>query len=204
MLIGKNAISTEKANLIDLCVMFQVQRDSRGRARYSRLHFRSGYRSRASVQSDGQPQCRPHHERKRTMVLDILGTDQSGASRSRLTQVICCQVGAILCAVTLAINVLYVLLERRLPDEARVVTGRQIYKRQIQKEEMRLGSGIAEPSRPFSKKHLRTITISLLAIPASFWLITMTQIGQAGTVMAYSSNLSEVSRRTDFQRSLQR
>ncbi|SPO22893.1 uncharacterized protein UTRI_01571 [Ustilago trichophora] len=115
---------------------------------------------------------------------------------------------AILCAVTLGLNAIYVFYERSLPKQMRVVTGRQLAAQaaaslplssnnnsssSVDKQES--DAQKRKKSRtlqPFSTRHFQLLTMSIGAIPASFWLITMTQILQAGTVNAYNANLAEV------------
>ncbi|KIS70912.1 uncharacterized protein UMAG_00840 [Mycosarcoma maydis] len=108
-------------------------------------------------------------------------------------------VSAILCAVTLGLNAMYVIYERSLPNKMRVVTGRQLAAQAS--SALDCGSstsvdGTKQPqkslSRPFSQRQWQVLTLSLGAIPACFWLITLTQVLQAGTVNAYNSNLAEV------------
>ncbi|KAJ9094957.1 hypothetical protein QFC21_005749 [Naganishia friedmannii] len=112
-------------------------------------------------------------------------------------------VGAILCAVTLAINIVYVFVERSLPKEAQIVTGLQVARRSrrhaIEAEDEKRhtksdsNDGVTEfqPLTPFSKEHFKFIAISIKAIPAAFWFIVVSQLLQAGVVGAYTSNLSE-------------
>jgi hypothetical protein len=90
------------------------------------------------------------------------------------------QVGAILCAVTLAINIVYVFVERSLPKEARIVTGLQVARRSrrhalpAEKEKRDSSSESSDivadfqPLTPFSKDHFKFIAISIKAIPAAF------------------------------------
>ncbi|GHJ90284.1 hypothetical protein NliqN6_6686 [Naganishia liquefaciens] len=107
-------------------------------------------------------------------------------------------VGAILCAVTLGLNIAYVLIERSLPKEARIVTGIQVARQARQKAEVDKKSvssyadeSLQRPLTPFSKEHFKFVAISIKAIPAAFWFIAISQLLQAGVVGAYSSNLSE-------------
>lgn len=115
---------------------------------------------------------------------------------------------AILCAVTLALNAAYVVYERSLPKRMRVVTGRQLAAQAAEGSFVHPSATDSSPSldrpRPdleeaskkksfaFSHRHFQLLTLSLGAIPASFWLIAMTQILQAGAVNAYNANLAEV------------
>ncbi|KAJ1033775.1 hypothetical protein NDA13_001755 [Ustilago tritici] len=116
---------------------------------------------------------------------------------------------AILCAVTLCLNASYVLFERALPKKMRVVTGLQLAaqsaasvsvasnnnssstvdKKASDKADEQKQKGVLQP---FSKRHFQLLTLSVGAIPASFWLITMTQILQSGAVNTYNANLAEV------------
>ncbi|CBQ70228.1 conserved hypothetical protein [Sporisorium reilianum SRZ2] len=120
---------------------------------------------------------------------------------------------AILCAVTLGLNLAYVVYERALPQQMRVVTGRKLAAqaaaasssvasrssssadlssstdvKAVQPQEQKSNAVL----RPFSRRHWRLLTMSVGAIPAAFWLVTMTQVLQSGTVNAYTSNLAEV------------
>lgn len=114
---------------------------------------------------------------------------------------------AILCAVTLAINAAYVIYERSLPKQMRVVTGRQLAAQAAASTTLASNTTFSvEPAdlvkdapkqrfrvlRPFSHRHLKLLTLSVGAIPASFWLITLTQMLQAGAANAYNANLAEV------------
>lgn len=115
---------------------------------------------------------------------------------------------AILCAVTLGLNAIYVIYERSLPKQMRVVTGRQLAAQAAASSPLSLNNNSSssvdkqesdaqkrKKSRalqPFSTRHFQLLTMSIGAIPASFWLITMTQILQAGTVNTYNANLAEV------------
>lgn len=100
---------------------------------------------------------------------------------------------AILCAVTLALNVAYVCLERSLPDSMRVVTGRQII-RKAANSATRTSAALTGENRPepLSRRHMRYVLLSIAAIPGGFWLVAMSQLLQAGTVNAYTSNLAEM------------
>lgn len=84
----------------------------------------------------------------------------------------------ILCGLTLALNVVYVLIERRAPLSARPITGR-----------MGAQSGGLLAS-------LRQMHASLWCLPAAFWVIVCTQLLQSGAVFAYTSNLAEVIQNT--------
>lgn len=104
---------------------------------------------------------------------------------------------AILCAVTLGLNVAYVIYERSLPKRMRVVTGRQLAAQAEAVALTKSSSSSAEQvdrkvTKPWSTQTIQLLTLSVGAIPASFWLITMTQVLQSGAVNAYSSNLPEV------------
>jgi hypothetical protein len=103
-------------------------------------------------------------------------------------------VGAILAAVTLVLNVVYVLFERTLPEDQKVMTGHKVARmlKQRSKVEGMDGKDVAVMT-PFSKVYWKTVVASVFAIPAAFWLVTMSQVLQSGTVSAYSSNLAEVS-----------
>ncbi|KAJ1032375.1 hypothetical protein NDA16_000402 [Ustilago loliicola] len=106
-------------------------------------------------------------------------------------------------------NATYVLFERALPKKMRVITGRQLATQSAAATSVASNNNssstvdkqasdkVAEQEQkkalqPFSKRHFQLLTLSVGAIPASFWLITMTQILQSGAVNAYNANLSEV------------
>ncbi|KAJ6625112.1 major facilitator superfamily domain-containing protein [Mycena sp. CBHHK59/15] len=76
-------------------------------------------------------------------------------------------VSCIMAAVTLVINIAYIFFERRLPKESRLVTGRE-----------------ASATQQSVKK---ISFAAILSIPAAFWIITISQLLQAGDVSAYSS-----------------
>ena len=105
-------------------------------------------------------------------------------------------VGAILAAVTLLLNIGYVVYERTLPENQRVMTGRKValmLREQARAQGMDGKDVERSVMSPFSKVYWKTVVASLFAIPAAFWLVTTSQLLQAGTVGAYSSNLAEVS-----------
>lgn len=105
-------------------------------------------------------------------------------------------VGAILCGATLAVNVAYVTLERRMPAEMHVMTGRKLAKlaedERLSKSEKEEGTMAPSRRSPFSRETFVFISLSIVAIPAAFWVVTISQLLQAGTVNAYSSNLAEM------------
>ncbi|KAJ6505992.1 major facilitator superfamily domain-containing protein [Mycena vulgaris] len=79
----------------------------------------------------------------------------------------------IMAAVTLLINTAYIFFERRLPRESRLVSGREIAKRR------------ADANQPEGTR--KAWFAAIIAIPAAFWIITLSQLLQAGNVNAYSS-----------------
>ncbi|GAC93927.1 hypothetical protein PHSY_001495 [Pseudozyma hubeiensis SY62] len=111
---------------------------------------------------------------------------------------------AILCGITLILNAAYVAFERTLPKKMHVVTGRQLAAQAASTFTASSSNNNSSASiaakqkpertvlRPFSQRCWQVLTLSIGAIPASFWLITMTQVLQAGTVNTYTSNLAEV------------
>ena len=103
-------------------------------------------------------------------------------------------VGAILAAVTLGLNIVYVIFEKSLPEEQKVMTGHKVARmlKQRSKVEGMDGKDVVVMS-PLSKTYWKTVVASVFAIPAAFWLVAMSQVLQAGTVGAYNSNLAEVS-----------
>ncbi|KAJ7337538.1 major facilitator superfamily domain-containing protein [Mycena albidolilacea] len=78
----------------------------------------------------------------------------------------------IMAAATLAINVAYIFFESRLPKASRLVSGREAAKR---KTDANQG---ATREAWFA---------AIFAIPAAFWIITISQLLQSGDVSAYSS-----------------
>jgi hypothetical protein len=105
-------------------------------------------------------------------------------------------VGAILAGVTLLLNIAYVVYERTLPEEQRVMTGRKvaiILQERARREGMDGKDAKRDVMSPFNSVYWKTVVASLFAIPAAFWLVTVSQLLQAGTVGAYNSNLAEVS-----------
>ena len=103
-------------------------------------------------------------------------------------------VGAILAAATLVLNIAYVIFERTLPDDQKVMTGYKVARmlKQRAKVEGLDGKDVVVMS-PLSKTYWKAMVASVFAIPAAFWLVTMSQVLQAGTVGAYSTNLADVS-----------
>ncbi|SNX82200.1 uncharacterized protein MEPE_00906 [Melanopsichium pennsylvanicum] len=113
---------------------------------------------------------------------------------------------AVLCAVSLSLNAVYVVYERLLPKQMRVVTGRQLAAQAASYPLVASNDNSAltldkrddqqqnktKTLQHFSRRHFQLLTLSVGAIPASFWLVTMTQILQAGAVNAYNANLAEV------------
>jgi hypothetical protein len=105
-------------------------------------------------------------------------------------------VGAILAGVTLLLNIAYVVYERTLPEEQRVMTGRKVaimLQERARREGMDGKDAKRDVMSPFNSVYWKTVVASLFAIPAAFWLVTISQLLQAGTVGAYNSNLAEVS-----------
>ncbi|KAN0066302.1 hypothetical protein ACQY0O_000396 [Thecaphora frezii] len=100
-------------------------------------------------------------------------------------------VGAIMCFATLCVNIVYVLIERQLPAQARIVTGRQ-WAKMSGHHQTEDGRSEKRAVVPLSKKHLTIISVSIAAIPASFWVVVISRMLQAGTVNAYQANLAEV------------
>ncbi|KAJ7236620.1 major facilitator superfamily domain-containing protein [Mycena rebaudengoi] len=83
------------------------------------------------------------------------------------------QIPCIMAAVTLLINTAYIFFERRLPKESRLVSGREIAKRR------------ADANQPEGTR--KAWFAAIVALPAAFWIITLSQLLQAGDVSAYSS-----------------
>nr|AOR51678.1 MFS general substrate transporter [Phaffia rhodozyma] len=108
-------------------------------------------------------------------------------------------VPAILCGVTVFINAAYVVFERRLPARHQIVTGRML---SAESEK----AGVKSPHGPGFKGALNkawdVITLSIRLIPAAFWILPLTQLLQAGTVNAYTSNLADIIKVTRFSSTL--
>ncbi|KAJ7626070.1 major facilitator superfamily domain-containing protein [Roridomyces roridus] len=79
-------------------------------------------------------------------------------------------VSCIMAAVTLLINAAYIFFERRLPNDARFISGRELAKQRTDKGRGRKMSWA-----------------SILSLPAAFWIITLSQLLQSGDVTAYTS-----------------
>lgn len=91
--------------------------------------------------------------------------------------------GAIFSALAFVLNIIYVILERHLPKEMHLPSGRR-----------------QNPVRGNLwcriKTHIVHIGKSIVMLPASFWLLAILQILQAGAVTSYTSNLADVVRVT--------
>ncbi|KAF7343316.1 MFS transporter [Mycena venus] len=83
------------------------------------------------------------------------------------------QIPCIMAVVTLLINTAYIFFERRLPKESRLVSGREAAKRMTDANRL-------EGTR-------KAWFAAIIAIPAAFWIIALSQLLQAGDVSAYSS-----------------
>lgn len=96
-------------------------------------------------------------------------------------------VPSILCGVTLVANVLYVYFAKRLlKNTVRALSGRD-----LALAEQRAKDPSAQATS--YKTQLKFLSMSLWALPASFWLVMITQWGQAGVVRSWSTNNAEVS-----------
>jgi hypothetical protein len=137
--------------------------------------LRAGYRDGSCLQLEWEPLRHSHHAVYGQVVLGILGQLFSPPCLGLALNTYTMQIGAILCAVTLGINIAYVMIERSLPKEARIVTGLQVARRahrQAGSEEKSnsqyLRDDGAKPLTPFSKDHFKFVAISIKAIPAAF------------------------------------
>jgi hypothetical protein len=88
--------------------------------------LRAGYRDGSCLQLEWEPLRHSHHAVYGQVVLGILGQLFSPPCLGLALNTYTMQIGAILCAVTLGINIAYVMIERSLPKEARIVTGLQV------------------------------------------------------------------------------
>ncbi|KAJ6565492.1 major facilitator superfamily domain-containing protein [Mycena vulgaris] len=81
-------------------------------------------------------------------------------------------VPCVMSGLTLVINIVYLVFQRRLPKEAKLVTGKQIA--------LRKAAATHQPPQKIS-------LAALSAIPAAFWIVAISQLLQAGCVGAYTS-----------------
>jgi hypothetical protein len=135
----------------------------------------TGYCDGPCLQFEWEPLRHSHHAVYGQVVLGILGQLISPPCLGTALNTYTMQVGAILCAVTLGINIAYVMIERSLPKEARIVTGLQVARRAHRQAgfEEKINSQYlrddgAKPLTPFSKDHFKFVAISIKAIPAAF------------------------------------
>ncbi|GAA5854251.1 hypothetical protein JCM9279_005096 [Rhodotorula babjevae] len=94
-------------------------------------------------------------------------------------------VSTIMCATSFAITVVIALYSRTFPASAQVPTGRQAVVAARARGEK--AGGYAQRWRE-DRKFFFT---SILAIPACFWIMDISQLFQSGAVSAYTSNLAD-------------
>ncbi|BGO94151.1 hypothetical protein NBRC10512_003768 [Rhodotorula toruloides] len=97
-------------------------------------------------------------------------------------------VSAILCAFTFLLTVSLALYERTFPACARVPTGRQAAV--FAAKQLAPGQAPASFGRRW-KEERKYFVMSLMALPACFWIMDVSQLLQAGAVNAYTSNLAD-------------
>ncbi|CAO1639151.1 unnamed protein product [Sympodiomycopsis kandeliae] len=94
--------------------------------------------------------------------------------------------GSIVCALSVGVNIVYLIIERKLPQKARVPTGRQRAQEQGRAVEHETGV------KGYMRSHLKGITASISTMPSAFYLMAMTQVFQSGVIGAFNSNKAEV------------
>ncbi|GAA5820374.1 hypothetical protein JCM11251_005601 [Rhodosporidiobolus azoricus] len=104
-------------------------------------------------------------------------------------------IGTIMCGFTLALVISLWLYTFTFPASSRVPTGRQLA---LKKAAAAAARGeVVDTSFLASWKQERTyFAKSLLAIPACFWMVAISQLLQAGAVGTYTSNLADTVRVT--------
>lgn len=102
--------------------------------------------------------------------------------------------GAIVCALSVGINLTYLYIERRLPAKARIPTGREAMVQRRRKIAEPTTSTTTSPMtlREYVTFHLKGITQSISTMPSFFYIMAMTQVLQSGVIGAFSSNRAEV------------
>ncbi|GAA5866071.1 hypothetical protein JCM1840_003400 [Sporobolomyces johnsonii] len=101
-------------------------------------------------------------------------------------------VSAIMCGFCWVLTIAFALYERTFPVQSRVPTGRQRAQRRvalIASSHSSEGKYLSFASR--FKAERKYFLASTMAIPACFWILDISQLLQAGTVNAYSSNLAD-------------
>ncbi|BGP32075.1 hypothetical protein JCM10296v2_003854 [Rhodotorula toruloides] len=106
----------------------------------------------------------------------------------RLTSECNGQVSAILCAFTFLLTVSLALYERTFPLCERVPTGRQAAI--IAARRLAPGQAPTSFGRRWKEKR-KYFVMSLMALPACFWNMDVSQLLQSGAVNAYTSNLAD-------------
>lgn len=101
------------------------------------------------------------------------------------------QLGAIVCAFSVCINIIYLTIERRLPAKARIPTGRQAALESTQANE-KDADATPRTLKSYTTSHLKGITQSISTMPSFFYVMVMTQVLQSGVLGAFSSNKAEV------------
>jgi len=103
----------------------------------------------------------------------------------------CPQVAAVMCAFTWILTLAFFFYERTFPAAHRVPTGRQAAHHKAD------SLGIARPGFWASwKSDRKYFAASIMAIPACFWILDISQLLQSGAVNTYTSNLADTIRVT--------
>ncbi|GAA5822590.1 hypothetical protein JCM5353_005494 [Sporobolomyces roseus] len=100
-------------------------------------------------------------------------------------------VAAVMCAFTWILTLAFFFYERTFPAAHRVPTGRQAAHHKAD------SLGVARPGFWASwKSDRKYFAASIMAIPACFWLLDISQLLQSGAVNTYTSNLADTIRVT--------
>ncbi|GEM07226.1 MFS transporter [Rhodotorula toruloides] len=98
------------------------------------------------------------------------------------------RVSAILCAFTFLLTLALAAFERTFPSCARVPTGRQAAV--LAAEQLSPGKAPASFAQRWREER-KYFVGSLMALPACFWIMDISQLLQSGAVNAYTSNLAD-------------
>jgi hypothetical protein len=110
--------------------------------------------------------------------------------------------GAIMCGITLIINLAYLSIEKSMPIAAHVPTGRQVARAREARGLNRDGSERSTSGKSdsgvvsFVRTRLVYLSQSLWTIPAGFWLVALSQLLQAGAILGYTSNSADAIEKT--------
>ncbi|GAA6061515.1 hypothetical protein JCM10212_004505 [Sporobolomyces blumeae] len=100
-------------------------------------------------------------------------------------------VATIMCAFTLLITLAFFFYERSFPTQHRVPTGRQAARQRA------VAMGVEKPTFYSTwKADRKYFAASIMAIPACFWILDISQLFQSGAVGTYTGNLADAIRVT--------